>query len=159
MKFAEKDFNWYWGVIKIPLAILVGWSVAALIIANVSYSLYKSIFSGIAGLIFGIAVYGFIGWTTVKDHSGTIKQGSWAGALTGLIGGFAGAIIGFLLISMVPGVVEDAVAQGVQRGAPADAVRQSVQIGMYIAFISGPLFGAVIGAIISAVGALIAKKT
>ena len=158
MKFAEKDFSYYWKIIKIPLAILVGWSLLGLIIAIINYNLYTSIFSNISGWIITLAVFGFIGYTTTKDHQGANKHGFWAGGLTGAIYGFIGAIFAIIMINLVPDFTAATLAQASASGADPATMEQFIKIGLYIGLITGPLFSGVIGAIISWIGGLIGKK-
>jgi len=155
MKFAGKDFLDYWKIIKIPTYILVAWGILGFIISIISFSLYNTIFSPLAGWILTIAVFGFIGWHSVKDHKHGIKVSAWAGALAGAISGFAGAIIAFLMFYFVPEVL---FAVASQAGADPAAMQGFMAIGIYIGFITGPLVSGIIGAILSAIAALIAKK-
>jgi len=155
MKFAQKEFKDYWKIIKIPTYILIAWSILGFLISIASFSLYATIFSPIASWILTIAVFGFIGWSTIKDHKETIKIAAWSGALTGIISGFIGAIIGIFMFYLVPEVIQAAIAQA---GANAAAVESFMAIGIFIGLITGPLISAIIGAIIAVIAALIAKK-
>jgi membrane protease YdiL (CAAX protease family) len=159
MKIAEKELSYYWKIIRIPLLILVVWSIASLVIAMVSYSMYKGIFSAAAGLILSVCVFGFVGWTTVKDYKGTVKLGAWAGALTGILIGLIGGVIGILMVYLVPAVTSDAVRQATAAGTPSDTAKSMVIIGSYFGLIIGLIINGIIGAILAAIGALIAKKT
>lgn len=155
MRFANKEFKDYWKIIKIPTYILIAWGLLGFIIGFISFSLYTTIFSPTASWILMIAVFGFIGWTSIKDHKQTTKIAAWGGALTGIISGFIGAIIGIFMFYLVPEVIQAAIAQA---GANAAAVESFMAIGIFIGLITAPLFSAMIGAIISAIAALIAKK-
>lgn len=155
MKFANKEFSDYWKIIKVPTYILIAWSILGFIISIISFSLYATIFSPLASWLLTIAVFGFIGWTAIKDHKETTKIAVWSGALAGIISGFIGAILGILMFYLVPEIVQAAITQA---GANAAAVESFMAIGIYIGLITGPLFSAIIGAIISAISALIAKK-
>jgi len=75
MKLAEKQIKYYLHVVMVPTIVLVGWSLVGLVIAFFSYSTYRSIFSSTATLVLALAAYGFIGWTTIKDHKGKIEHG------------------------------------------------------------------------------------
>ena len=159
MKFAGKDFFDYWKIIKIPTYVLVGWSVLGFIVAIVSFTLYTTIFSSSASWLLMIAVFGFIGWTAIKDHKQTTKIAAWSGALAGAISGLVGAVLGILMFYFVPAVMQYTIAQAAQQpGVDVAAIQGFMKIGVYIGLITGPLFSALIGAAISAVAALIAKK-
>ena len=155
MKFAQKEFSDYWKIIKIPTYILIAWSVLGFIISIISFSLYTTIFSSLASWLLIIAVFGFIGWTTVKDHKEGVKISAWGGALAGIISGFIGAIIGIFMFYLVPEVIQAAI---VQAGADPAVVQGAMKIGIYISLITGPLISGIIGAVIAAIAALIAKK-
>ncbi len=156
MQFAGKDFLYYWKIIKIPTYVLVGWSLLGFITAIISSSLYISIFSSSASWLLMIAVFGFIGWTAVKDHKQTVKIAAWSGALAGAVSGLAGAVLSIFLVYFVPSVILYAASQA---GVDPASIQGIMKIGVYIGLITGPLFSALIGAAISAIAALIAKKT
>lgn len=158
MKFGEKDFSEYWKIIKIPTYVLIGWSVFSFIVSILSFSLYQTIFTPIASWILTIAVFGFIGWTAVKDHKQGVRIAAWAAALSGAIAGFIGAILGILMFYFVPDVIQAAITQATQAGVDAAAVQGFMSIGVYFGLITGPLISAIIGAAIAAVVAFISKK-
>ncbi len=159
MKYADKDFSYYWKIIKIPTYVLIAWSVLGFIMSIISLSLYLSIFSATVNWFLIIVVFGFIGWTVIKDYKGTVKIAAWAGALSGAIVGFIGAIISILTFYFVPEVIQLTISQLAQQpGVDFAAIQGFMKIGMYAGLITGPLFAGLIGAAISAVAALIAKK-
>ena len=162
MKIADKEWSYYWHIIMIPVLILVLWNVAAFVVAYYSYSTYKSIFSGYSGLVLALAMYAFVGWTTVKDHKGTVKNGAWAGAVTGVLVGLIAAIINLLMVSMVPMIVQEAVAAALKQGTAginAARVQEFMMLGLYFGLLIGPLINGAIGALVGAIGALVGKKT
>lgn len=158
IKLAGKEFDYYWKIMKIPLIVLVVWALLGFFVSLFSYATYQTVFSNIAGTVLIIIIFGFIGWTTVKDYKGTVKMGAWAGVLTGLIYGFIGGIIGILMINLVPDVTTDALARATAQGASVEMIQSFIRIGAYLGLIIGPIINAIIGAVISAIGALIAKK-
>ncbi len=155
MKFANKEFVEYWKIIKVPTYVLIAWSILGFIISIISFSLYLTIFSSLASWLLMFAVFGFIGWTAIKDHNLTAKIAAWSGALAGAISGFAGAILSIFMFYLVPEVIQAAI---VQSGADAAAIEGFLKIGIYIGLVTGPLVSAIIGAIIAVIAALIAKK-
>ena len=155
MKFANKEFSEYWKIIKIPTYVLIAWGILGLTISMISFSLYSTIFSPLAGWILTIAVFSFLGFTAIKDHKQTIKIAAWAGALTGIISGFIGGILSILMFYLAPQVIQAAVAQAGQDPA---AVEAFLEIGIYIGLVTGPIISGIIGAVISVIAALIAKK-
>jgi|TARA_Y100000310_G_C20157405_1_gene567496 hypothetical protein len=155
MKFANKEFAEYWKIIKIPTYVLIAWGILGFIMSIISFQLYMTVFSSSSSLILTIVIFGFIGWTAIKDHNQTVKIAAWSGALTGAITGFIGAIIGIFMFYLVPEIIQLAMAQA---GANAAAVEGFIKIGVYLGLITGPLISAIIGAIIALIAALIAKK-
>lgn len=158
MKASDSRFGLYWRICRWPLLVLIAWNLASLFVALYSYSLYKGVFSRIAGLVLALAVYLFIGWTAVKDHKAGVRDGAKSGGLAGAIAGFVGAIIGIVMVRLVPAVVEDAVAAAVSQGAAVPQVRNFIMVSVYLGLVIGPLLNALIGALLSAVGALLATK-
>lgn len=152
------EFKEFWKIIKIPVYVLVGWNVLGLIIAVISYSLYTSIFSGVATWVLMAAVFGFVGYSAVKDYNlsigGSAKAGAFAGAIVGVVGG----ILGVVIITAVPQVLEQVIELGVESGVARDTIESMAKIGVYLGIIIGPITNAIIGSIIAALGGLIAKK-
>jgi len=158
IEFAKKDFSYYWNIIKIPLFVLIGWSVLAVIVAKMSTYWHQSIFGTWQGLVVQLIVFGFIGYTIIAEHKGSVKQSAWAGAITGVIAGFVGAILAVIMFYLVPQIYELSINQAVAQGAPAELVRNIIRIGLYTGFITGPLFAGLIGAAISAISGVVTKK-
>jgi len=159
IKFANKDFSYYWKCIRIPIYILMGWYLAAIIVAKLSMDLYISIFSGWGGGLLVFLLFGFSGYMIVADHKGKPKNAAWAGALVGVIGGFAGAVVGILLALIAPEMIEYAVKTAVAQGAPEDLVRTMVGIMSYVQLILSPVINGLLGALFGWIGGLIARKT
>ncbi|MFH1510607.1 MAG: hypothetical protein ABIF10_02860 [Candidatus Woesearchaeota archaeon] len=158
MELGEKDFSYYWAIIMCPLLLLVLWNLAALVTALVSYSTYRSIFSWLPGLIVSIAIYGFIGWSTIKDHKGKASNAGWAGALTGAIAGVIGAALGLVMIAAVPAVLTDAMARAGTQAVSEATMKNMMLVGGLVGFVTGPLFGGLVGGLISWIAGLIALK-
>ena len=158
MKIGKKELSFYWKIIKLPVYVLIGWSVLAFIVALASFSLYTSIFSSFASWILTIVVFGFIGWTTVKDHKEQVGTAAWAGAIAGVISGVVGAVIGIVMFYLVPDMIEIALQQAAQAGANTDALIGIMKIWVFAGLIMGPIFNAIIGSIISLIAGFIAKK-
>jgi len=155
MKFAKKEFSDYWKIIKIPTYIMIAWSILGFILSIVSFSLYSMIFSAMAGWILVIAVFGFIGWTAVKDHNEGVKIAAWSGALSGVIAGFIGAVIAILMFYIAPDVI---LQQAASTGVDISQLQSFMQIGLFIGLVTGPLLNGIIGAIISSIAGFIGKK-
>jgi len=155
MKFANKELKDYWKIIKIPTYILVAWALLGTILSIVSFSTYLTIFSPLASWILTIAVFGFAGWTAVKDHKERIKVAAWSGALIGVIVGLAGAVLSIILYFLFPSVIQATLQMA---GTNAAAAQDFLLIGLLIGFVTGPLINGIVGAIISVIAGLIASK-
>ncbi|MBU1976047.1 MAG: hypothetical protein KKG59_06610 [Nanoarchaeota archaeon] len=158
MKFAKKEFSFYWKIIQIPVYILVLWSLAGLFTAKYALDSYLKVFGSPWAAAIGIAVYAIVGYLAVADHKFNIKLAAWAGALTGIISAFIGAIIGIILLTWVPEITENAVQQAIEQGAPEEIIRGFMTIGAYVQLVLGPLFSGLLAAGVAAIGGLIAKK-
>lgn len=162
MKFGEKDFSFYWKIIKWPLIILTLWNIASLIASIISFQTYQNIFSSSANLIISIALFGIVGYLTVKDYKGGIKNSAWAGATLGVIAGFIGGIIGVLIVILVPAVMTTTVNLAIAsaKGAAVDRtmIENVIRITTYLGIIISPVIYGLIGAFISAIGGLTGKK-
>jgi len=158
MKFGDKDFEYYWKIVKVPFFILIGWNILSLIVAKISIQQYYSIFGGYSSLVLGILVYAFVGWTIVADHKGSVANGFWGGAVLGVISGFVAAVIGILTIHLVPDVVEPSISQMVSSGMAEETARQFIQVGTYINLVINPLVAFILGGLISLLVAFITFK-
>jgi len=151
----------YWPAIKVPFWILVAWAVAGLIIANISFSTYMSVFGQWAALLLTVAVFAFLGYTAVKDHKLPKGDIFKAGALCGALSGLVGAVVGVIMINTVPQLTEYSVTMAVEKaGSAVDTamVESWIKIGAYIQLIIGPVISAAIGGVISWITALIVKN-
>lgn len=158
MKFGDKDFKFYWPIIKVPFYILLAWTFAAIIIGKISISLYFSIFSGYASLLLQVAVYAFIGYSVIADHKGTPGISMWSGIITGVLLGLIGGVLGIFTPFLAPELIDASVEQAVSQGAPEDTVRTWIQISSYIGVLIGPIIGAIFGAIVSGISGVISNK-
>jgi hypothetical protein len=163
LAFAEKDFNYYWGIVSVPFYILLGWLLLGLILSLVHMDTYRLIFNNWATFVLGIAFFGFIGWTTVKDHKGEVKHAAWAGAIFGAFLGLAGAVVSILMLNLSPAMLEMTIQQGMARVPPEagmgrDMMQSYIMMGMYIGLITGPLFNGLIGALVSGISGAVSKK-
>ena len=157
MEFGGKKFEFYWKIIQGPLYVLVGWNLIGFIVACFSYQTYMNIFSSLSGLVLSILIFGFIGWTAIKDYQGEIKHGAWSGALTGVISGLIGAVLSIGMFYLVPEMMQQSLTLAVQKGAPAETVKTFMQIGIFFNLLLAPLISGVIGALISVIASLIAQ--
>ena len=158
MKFAKKDFSYYWNCIKFPVFILLAWYIAAMIFAMISLDLYMSIFSGWAGTILLLLLYAFSGYMIVADHKGSVKNAAWAGALVGMIGGLAGALLGIIMLYLAPHIIDVAIRQAVTQGAPEDLTRTMISIMSFVQIVISPAINGLIGALFGWIGGLIGKR-
>ncbi|MFH2027787.1 MAG: hypothetical protein ABIJ08_01485 [Nanoarchaeota archaeon] len=155
MKFGNKEFKEYWKIIKIPTYILVGWSIVGFILSIIAYDLYSSVFTGASGWVLMLSVFGFIGWSAIKDYKKDINFSAWSGAISGAISGMVGAVIAIIMFFTVPEIL---LAAASQANMDTSTLQSMMQIGVYIGLVTGPLISGLIGSLISAISAAIAKK-
>jgi hypothetical protein len=158
MKFAGKDFGFYWKIIRWPLAIMVAWMLLGFFISLYSFSIYQTWFGGMAGYAVSLAIFIVIGYLAVTDNKSTVKEAAWAGALAGIITGFVSAILGILMAVLVPGMFDASIQQAVKAGADPELVKKMINIMTYVGLVTGPLFSGLIGAGISALSGVICRK-
>jgi hypothetical protein len=159
MKFANKDFSYYFDIIKWPTLLLLVWSIAAFIMALVNFTMYMSIFSTIPSMIISVVLFGLAGWLCVKDHKGGLKQSAWSGALTGVIVGFVGAVLSLIIIYTVPEMLQYTISH-IPNQAQVDIgmVEKVMFIYSWIGLIVNPIIDGLIGALIGLLGGFIGKK-
>ncbi len=158
----ESILQKYWKIIKVPVLIFIGYSILASIVAAISFETFMTFFGGWSGLIITVVVFGFIGYTTVKEHKQGIGQAAAAGAIAGVIAGLAGAVLSILMSFIAPHVIEQTVQQIVAQGGMAREQAESlVTLLTYLGLVIGPVRQAIIGTILALIGGalgLIGKK-
>lgn len=162
MNIAQKEFRDYWRVMKIPFMILALFSIAGLVYAYIDYKAYIGLFGGWTGYIISILVFGYLGWSSVKDYKFSVRQAAWSGAILGVIAGLFGAVLSVIMMFTVPGLLDFTVRQAIASGASAaqtDMIKTTVKIVTFAGLILGPLINALIGAAISSLGGFIGAKT
>ncbi len=164
MKFAKKEFSFYWPAIMWPTLILVAWSIVGLIIALTAFESYKSIFANqwlglVPFLLFLIA-----GYLAASDHKATAKEAAWAGALTAIITSIVGVIVMFILMYATPymqwGIdltMSKAAASGQAMPDPA-MLKNIMSVTMKIGSVFGIAINGCLGALMGWLGSLLAKK-
>ena len=99
MALAGKELGEYFAIIKLPLMIAIGISLLGFILGLIPIlGWLGAILLGLAGLLIGIALAAWVGWTTVKSHDGTMVNSLIAGVMLGVLGGIAGGLISFVRI-------------------------------------------------------------
>jgi uncharacterized membrane protein YfcA len=160
LKFAGKDFQFYWKIIEFPFYLLLLWTISSVVISYINFSLYLSLFSWYSNLIVTLAVFGIVGWSAVKDYKANNKECAWSGAMLGAIIGMISAVLGIIMVYTVPALTEFALQNALNQGAQvsAELIESMTKIGAFIGLVTSPLFNSLIGAAISAIGGIIARK-
>ncbi|MBW2991603.1 hypothetical protein KY345_00105 [Candidatus Woesearchaeota archaeon] len=160
MKFADKEFRFYWNIIEFPFYLLLLWTLTSFVISYISFSLYLAIFSWYSNLMVSVVVFGIVGWSAVKDHKASNKECAWSGALLGVIIGLVGAVTGIIMVYTVPAIIDFAVQNALNQGAQVsrDMIESMTRIGSFIGLVTGPLVNGVVGAVMAVVSGLIARK-
>jgi len=150
-----KDF---WPVIRIPVFILIGWSLLGVIAAKVSMDIYLTVFGNSVNLVVGILVYLFVGYNLVAEHeqetSASVKAGVW----TGVFYGFGIAILGIVSVFFVPEIFTQAINTAVAAGASRESAMNLLRLGAYLSLLIQPIIGAISGAVFSGVAGWATKK-
>jgi len=150
-----KDF---WPVIRIPIFILVGWSLLSVIAAKISMDIYLTVFGSSVNLVVGILVYLFVGYNLVAEHKqepfASVKAGVW----TGVFSGFGIAILGIVSVFFVPEIFTQAINTAVATGASKESVMNLLRLGAYLSLLIQPIIGAVSGAVFSGITGWATKK-
>ena len=163
MKFADKEFSYYWQAIQWPTSILIVWSIAGLIVGLTAFDSYISIFGN---RWLGFAPYLFFliaGYLAASDHGATVKQSSWAGALSAAVSGLVGMIVFFIMLSASPlleWTIQTAVSQSAAAGAAADPamLEKVLPVTMSIGAVFGVVINAALGGLLGWIGFLLSKK-
>ncbi|MEM3030560.1 MAG: hypothetical protein QXH27_02385 [Candidatus Micrarchaeia archaeon] len=125
----------YYEAIKLPLAVLVVWSVIGFLAALAVPPLV--FITALVSLILALATGLYVGWTMVKRERGGLPQALVAGAALGVIANAVGRALDVILSLMQAGALGAGVA--------------------VVAAIIGIVAGGIIEAALAAIGALAAK--
>lgn len=164
MRFAGKEFAYYWMAIRWPTLILVMWSIVGMAVAITAFDTYITVFNnryvGMASyLLFLIA-----GYLAASDYGADAKQSAWAGALCAVIFSTVGLIVTIILLSSTPlleWTAQQSIAQAVAKGAEApDAQTMGNILKIVIPILSliGIALNGLLGALLGWIGSLVAKK-
>jgi len=129
----------YYEAVKLPLAVLIAWSVIGFLAMLVSP--WLGLITGPIGLLLGIVAPLYVGWTMVKRHAGDLLQALVAGVILGAITSAVNGALQVILVLISPTAFGAVVGAGV------------VAIGAVV----GIIIGGIIAAILSLIGALAAK--
>jgi hypothetical protein len=145
-----KSLKEYMSIIKMPLLALIGLAVVNFLFGLLAYIPGLGIIFGWLGLVMGfllsligIIITGYIGYVTVKKHSGDLLNASFAGGLAGFISGIVGAVLSLITTS---------IGLGMRPGFGG-------VIGMtaaMVALVISPIFELILGGILALIGGLIA---
>lgn len=145
-----KTLSEYISIIKMPLTALIGLNVLGFLMGFLTYipaiGFAFAMLNMLVGLIIFVltlAIAGYIGYNTVKKHSGDLLSSLVAGALAGVISGAVGGVLSF--ISAMFGL-------GMGAGVGGAIAMGAAILGL----VFSPIVGAIIGGIFSVIGGLIA---
>lgn len=156
-EIAGKSVADYLKVIKLPVLVLVVWSViqtAALVTAPMIGWALAAI-----GMLIGLVVFLYVGWSGIKTYKLDLAQCAVAGAITAVIAGIIGLILTIIVVAAAGTAVAGALAVF---GAPASVAGGIaggfVMSALILSGIVGLIIGAIVGAILAAIGAVIAQN-
>lgn len=155
----KNSLSYFWNIVKIPVFVLIAWSLIGLITQIVSFSTYMQIFGNpIVGWIVSITFFAFIGWSAVTDHKANPVQAGLAGLTGGVIVGFVAAVLSLIAMQIFPQLFDNAMKLAIAKGAPADSAKNIMMIGMYFALILAPIIQGAVGFVLSWLTGLITKS-
>ena len=159
MKIADKEFGYYWNIIKWPLVVYI--------VANIALGFIFPLLILLALII----VTAYLGWKTVKEKEGHVVHATISGVFFGLIMGIISAVlvltIGIIVMSSTPSFLPsiDSTTE-IASSASIDAVHKvNTLIDQIIIYqiIAGaiitPIFYIITSAIISTIAGFIAEQT
>jgi hypothetical protein len=146
-----------WEIIKIPIFILVVYSILTSFLPSDIYTSETFPLWIISSLV-SLFSFGFIGYKSIKILNSpkfALKAGAYAGVIIGIIG----ALLGLVLIYFFPSRFFSTIYD-LSKSTNLDRalIRTSLIILAWINLILGPLFNGLIGAFLSWLSALIFQR-
>jgi len=145
-----KKLSEYIDIIKIPLIALIGLDIVSFLMSFLSYIpaagfafTMLNLAAGVVIFILTLAIAGYIGYTTVRKHSGDLLTALAAGAIAGAISGVVSG-----LLSIV-----SAMAGTSARPGFGSAI---IIVAALAGLIASPIAGAIVDGILSVIGGLAA---
>lgn len=169
MKFANKEFAFYWKVIRWPVLILAAWNIIGFIVSLTAFDSYMDIFgSALVGWGVPIIVYLVAGYLARSELKATGGESAWAGGLTGFLVGLVGLVLMVIMVSnasYMQNMAELSMQKAMEAAAGSGAELPSMEmmtsimrISMVVGGIIGPFISGLIGALFAWLGGLIDKK-
>jgi hypothetical protein len=160
----KKGLGFYIGVIKIPLVIMIVWSLTVMIVVLMLPQQQAMIVSLVSwlGIILIDGWTGFLVTRKVTDGEGGV--GARSGAVLGVISGLVLALVGIILFFGFPAIFTPMIEKSMQtvEDMGQSITKEQMLLGMQIGYISGiiinPLLYGLAGALFSGVAALIFRK-
>ncbi|MEM0475877.1 MAG: hypothetical protein QW343_03730 [Candidatus Norongarragalinales archaeon] len=159
---AGKTLGEYWSVVKLPVLVVVAWSIIQMLAAFISPGLYAGYgfmaggMLGLLGSLIGLVAFLYIGWSAIKTHGYELMHAAVAGGVAGVITGIVAFILSIVTFFGVgSAVVAAAAAAGMGYGAAAGMFTVGAIV---IGGITGLIVGAIVGAILAGIGAFAAQN-
>jgi len=156
----RKSFMDYFGIVKLPVTISILWGLLSAF-AGLAPNIFGlqtllAILTGGIGLLLGLALPLYVGWSAVKTYKFDLVNGAIAGGLFGLISGAVGGLINVLFAFLGLGLAMTGLGNMM---GPA-----MFGGGLFIVIaIAGAIFGTVfvtiISAVLAAIGSFAAQST
>lgn len=160
----KKGLGFYFEIIKIPLIVMIVWSLAVLI-ASLNLPQQLTIIVSLVSWLVIILIYGWTGFmTTRKVTDGEGGFGARAGAMLGVVSGFILALVSIVIFFGFPAVFNPLIERTMKTVEEAGQTisKEMLVTGMQISTAAGiivnPLLYGLVGALFSGVAALIFRK-
>lgn len=149
-----KSFGEYVEVFKVPLFVVIAWSVLGLVL-SVALGAGFLLALGWVGIIVGFCAWFYCGLMAVKKHGFGLMQATLAGGIGGLVARAIGGLMQIVLFYFVPSQVGALMGGwGMMFGVMASSTATSAWL--VTLEIANLVFGLFFGALLAAIGAFVA---
>ena len=145
-----KTLSEYMTIIKMPLMALIGLDIVSFLMGFLNYIpaigfafAMLNVAVGLVLFLLTLIIAGYIGYTTVKKHSGDLLSSLVAGALAGVISGVVSGVLS--LISIMAGI-------GISPGMGSAFMMGAALVGLIVS----PIISTIIVGIVSTIGGAVA---
>jgi hypothetical protein len=142
-----KTLSEYYEVVKLPLAVLIIWSVISFLVLLALQPLQP--IAGLIGLALLIIAGLYVGWAMVKNQAGGILQATAAGVGLGAISSAVSGVLNIIAAIIQPSAF----------GPVAELAGGGIVALTVVGAVIGVIAGAVVGGVLSLIGGLVAKYT
>lgn len=138
MDLAGKKLDEYVAITKTPILISITISVLGFVLGFIPVlGVVATLLVGLGGMVIGLLLVLYVGWTTVKSYNGGLVNSFIAGALFGLVTGLVGALLTLVSGIVVGGAAGAAIGIGLLIFAPGINAVFSGVVALIAGFVAG----------------------